>query len=61
VLGFFGCVIVAMLVMLQFSLLQLSPIGFALGISIAWFYWVVVTVGVWRSATVYPLTDGGRP
>jgi hypothetical protein len=37
-------------------LLRLSPIAFAISISVWAFYWIVVSVGVWRSADAYPLT-----
>jgi hypothetical protein len=37
-------------------LLRLSPIGFAFGISVMILYWIVASVGVWRSADAYPLT-----
>ena len=33
---------------------QLRPVVYIVGLIIVWIYWAVATVGVWRSASLYP-------
>jgi hypothetical protein len=60
-LGGYAIIIVGIIIYMPFVMVGLGPIGFIAVAIIVWGYWVVSSVGVWRSANAYPLTKGWPP
>jgi hypothetical protein len=60
VTGFFICWMVAGILYLPFFFLHIRTVGFIEAFLCFAFYYVVTSVGVWRSANAYPYTGAAR-
>jgi hypothetical protein len=56
IVGSVAAIFVSVVAAAPLLLLDARPAAYLVGAVVAWGYWFVASVGVWRSADAYPLT-----